>query len=352
MINKDVNREFYKRENNNFDLIRMVAAYSVIYAHSYAIQPDGGGDLITKITKVTHAGQLSVFVFIFFSGVFLFTTLQKIQRMRDYWIKKIMRIYPLLVLTLILTILMGAVFTTLPVKEYFSDPLTRTYFIKNFLNIENAHELPGVFANHHYSGVNGVLWYVTFIARLYLIGGILRCTGLFATKERMNVCLLIFLAWVSVAPSSVPLLGGNPALYGNPDFTQYTITVLIAFLICNNFPTLRVRWYVVVIGLIICLTQKDFTYNNTMILWAILDICFALWVGCSKIIKKVKILDVSYEVFLFGWPTSQVVCELNPDFTPIKNTILTIAITTWIGLLLHYTVENWFDKITNKILKR
>lgn len=42
MINKDVNREFYKRENNNFDLIRMVAAYFVIYAHSYAIQPDGG----------------------------------------------------------------------------------------------------------------------------------------------------------------------------------------------------------------------------------------------------------------------------------------------------------------------
>ena len=68
--------EFYKRENNNFNLVRMIAAYAVIYAHSYAIQPNGRGDIITQLSKVTHAGQLAVFIFVFLTGIYLFDSLK------------------------------------------------------------------------------------------------------------------------------------------------------------------------------------------------------------------------------------------------------------------------------------
>lgn len=344
--------EFYKRENNNFNLVRMIAAYAVIYAHSYAIQPNGRGDIITQLSKVTHAGQLAVFIFVFLTGIYLFDSLKNTKNIAIFFVKKFMRIYPMLILTLVLTIFIGAAFTTLSLKEYFSDPLVYKYFIDNILNIFNAYELPGVFKNHNNPGLNGVLWYVTFIVRIYFVGGIFSWIGLFDTKERMNQVLLILLICVSVAPNAIPLLGGNILLYGNIDFPQYTITVIIAGLVYNNFPTLRVKWQVLILLFIFCMLQKDFTYDNMIGLWAILAIASAVWIGCLPMTKKIKVTDISFEIFLFGWPTSQIVCELCPSLSPIGNTVITILVTTVIGIGLKYTIGKLLNKATKNILMK
>lgn len=79
------------------------------------------------------------------TGLYLFDSLKRQKNIVVFFVKKIMRIYPMLILTLVITILIGAVFTTLSLKDYFSDPLVYKYFIDNVLNVFNAHELPGVF---------------------------------------------------------------------------------------------------------------------------------------------------------------------------------------------------------------
>lgn len=343
--------EFYKRENNNFNIVRMLAAYGVIYAHSFAIQPNGNSDIISRYSKMTHTGQLSVFIFVFLTGIYLCVSLKKSKSFFEFALKKIMRIFPMLIITLLATIGIGALFTTLPLREFFTHSQTKEYFIKNFLNIMNAHELPGVFITHNYSGMNGVLWYLTFVLRIYLVGGILYFFKMFDSKEKANCTLLLLAAWVMVSPDSVPLLGSNIFLYGNPDFPQYTLTVLIASLIFINYPNLKIKWYVPLMFLLLCLVQKDFSYNNTIILWALFAITTSLWIGGINILKNIKIIDVSFSVFLFGWPTSQVICELFPKISPYTNATLTIIITTLIGIIVHFTIDKWSAKLTNFILK-
>ena len=350
---KKKSENFFDKENNNFNLVRMLGAFMVIYAHSFSIQPNGNVDIVSRISKVTHAGQLAVFIFVFLAGIYLCKSLKNSKNFFQFIFKKIMRIFPLLIVTLIFIIGIGAIFTNLPLSEYFSNSMTRNYFIHNILNISNEHYLPGVFLNHADQSMNGVLWYITYILRVYLIGGLLYFSGIFNDKQKANINLLILLIWISIFPNSFPLLGSNYGLYGSPVFPQYTITLLIACLVYVNFPNKKVNPIYIVIILLFGLVQKDFTYENTLIIWALLSILTGLFIGTFKPLLKLKIPDYSFTIFLFGWPIQQIICEFLPKISPLMNTFLSIFVVILISFLINISFDKWIKKLTkylNKIL--
>ena len=45
---------------NNFNLIRLFAAWLVIYGHAWAITGSEGGDLVTHLTRFKFAGGVAV----------------------------------------------------------------------------------------------------------------------------------------------------------------------------------------------------------------------------------------------------------------------------------------------------
>lgn len=355
-IKKVENRKsenFFDKDNNNFNLVRMIAACMVIYAHSFSIQPNGNVDIVSRFSRVTHAGQLAVFIFVFLSGIYLCKSLKNSKNFFQFIFKKIMRIFPLLIVTLGFIIAIGAVFTTLPLSEYFNNTMTKNYFIHNLLNISNEHYLPGVFLNHADQSMNGVLWYTTYILRVYLIGGLLYFSGIFKDKEKANISLIVLLIWISVFPKSFPLLGSSYGLYGSEVFPQYTITLIISCLIYINFPNLKVNPIYIILLLLLGLIQKDFTYENTLVIWALIAILTGLYIGTLKPLIKFRIPDYSFSIFLFGWPVQQVICELLPNISPIANTWLSIVIVILISFLINISFDKWIGKLTkylNRIL--
>ena len=62
---------------NNFNLIRLVAAWLVIYGHAWAITGSGGGDLVTRLTQFKFAGGVAVDVFFVVSGFLIAASLQR-----------------------------------------------------------------------------------------------------------------------------------------------------------------------------------------------------------------------------------------------------------------------------------
>ena len=56
-----------KRDSNNLDLVRLIAACLVIYGHSNAFMPAerGGGDWVAGLLKFDYSGSLAVKVFFF-----------------------------------------------------------------------------------------------------------------------------------------------------------------------------------------------------------------------------------------------------------------------------------------------
>ncbi len=341
--------DFYKRENNNFSLVRMLCAYIVIYAHSHAISPNGTQDFIVRLSHCTHSGQLAVFVFVFLSGLFTIRSIKK-ENVKTFLIKRFFRIYPMLLITVFGVVVMGALITSLPLKEYFFNKETLKYIIKNIVEIENWHTLPGVFSEHPNQGVNGVLWYITFQLRIYVFLAISKSLNLFEDKTVSNIFFIVIIILELTIPETIPFLGNK--IYGIPDFPEYVVTFFIAGLIYNNMFNLNLKFYHVIISLVFAFCASHISPQNALPSWAVFAIIFALWLGTHRIILKFSIPDLSYEIFLLGWPTSQMVEEFFPGITPLKNTLVTFVVVTLLAYICNELVSKNINKFTTRIVER
>lgn len=62
--------ELLKKENNNLDVFRLVAACMVIYGHAYAVVPQAGYvDVVARLLGHDYSGSLAVKIFFFLSGL-------------------------------------------------------------------------------------------------------------------------------------------------------------------------------------------------------------------------------------------------------------------------------------------
>jgi peptidoglycan/LPS O-acetylase OafA/YrhL len=60
------------RKNNNFNVIRLLAAILVIFGHSFYLFPTGGyNEPLVGLLKGNYTGILAVYIFFFLSGIFI-----------------------------------------------------------------------------------------------------------------------------------------------------------------------------------------------------------------------------------------------------------------------------------------
>src|SRR5438309_1484228 len=87
-----------ERNNNNYNLLRLLAAICVIIGHSYAISPkDGWSDPLLQLIHFNYSGGVAVIVFFFLSGLFITTSIQKNPSIMRFAIHRVLRIFPALV---------------------------------------------------------------------------------------------------------------------------------------------------------------------------------------------------------------------------------------------------------------
>jgi peptidoglycan/LPS O-acetylase OafA/YrhL len=88
---------------NNFNLIRLLAAWLVIYGHAWAITGSAGGDLVTQLTQFKFAGGVAVDVFFFISGFLIAASLER-NDTRGYLASRALRILPALIVCVSLSV--------------------------------------------------------------------------------------------------------------------------------------------------------------------------------------------------------------------------------------------------------
>src|SRR5690606_36414492 len=156
----------WRSGRNNFNLIRLVAAWLVIYGHAWAITGTPGTDLIGAVTRFKFAGGVAVDVFFVVSGFLIAASLQR-NDARGYLASRALRILPALVACVALSVfVLGPLLTTAP--GYWRDTLTWDYLWANGSLWASRFFLPGVFGDHPNPAVNGSLWTLPVEARLYL----------------------------------------------------------------------------------------------------------------------------------------------------------------------------------------
>lgn len=82
--------------DNNYNLIRLLLASSVIYAHSFALSGASGyKDLLSEVLwPVTTVGGLAVKLFFFLSGLFVAQSFQRDPSLLGFVSKRFLRIWP------------------------------------------------------------------------------------------------------------------------------------------------------------------------------------------------------------------------------------------------------------------
>ena len=166
-MNSDINIS----RDNNFDLLRVLAALCVLVSHSFAIVTgDPDTEPLNDFLGVS-LGSLSVDFFFVSSGFLVCASYMHRRSPLSFVKARALRIFPGLIVMLVLTLIfVGSVISRQPILSFFTDIQTWTYLAKNtflFFGVEYA--LPGAFEELPYANViNGSLWTLPHELRAYL----------------------------------------------------------------------------------------------------------------------------------------------------------------------------------------
>lgn len=174
--------------SNNFDFLRLTAAIMVWYGHCCAFTHHP--DLVSSHFPFESFGSLGVTIFFIISGYFISMSYENNKNILHYIKNRALRILPALVVIILLsTFVIGPLFTTLPLYDYFKDSVTWRY-LRCMLVFPLQYGLPGVFTHGAADGaVNGSLWTLQHEVRLYCAVALLGILGIL--RPRVMFLLLV-----------------------------------------------------------------------------------------------------------------------------------------------------------------
>jgi peptidoglycan/LPS O-acetylase OafA/YrhL len=132
----------------------------------------------------------------FLSGLVVTNSLLEKPSAGAFVVARLFRLMPAMIVCVFLTaFVFGPAVTSLPLAEYFSGRRTGSYVIRNIILITQS-DLPGVFADHRNTAVNGSLWTLPFEVLCYLGLAVL---GWFGLARHRSICSAVMIAVIAYA---------------------------------------------------------------------------------------------------------------------------------------------------------
>ncbi len=303
------------RRDNNFDALRLFAAVSVFFSHSFLIA-EGVQDnepLILLTGNQSILGLAGVFVFFAISGFLVTQSFEQTPYAMQFLAKRALRIFPgLFVATLLSAFVLGPLVTDLPLAAYLGRTEPYRYVLGNTLLDQTVGELPGVLFVDNRVGleVNGSLWTLRSEFVMYLMVLALGVLGLLNLK--MAVLLLLF---------------GMACLHFNmlDDFEKWgwffqvlsswgwLVGFFAAGMVLYKLRHTRIFdgriALLALAGLALSIPLRQF-----ILLFPVFGCYLALWLAVSPrltVIPAARFGDLSYGLYIYGWPVEQTVMWLS-----------------------------------------
>lgn len=323
------------REHAHFNLLRLVAAGSVIVSHSYylAIGFDAQ-DPLERLAGI-DLGTIAVIAFFAISGYFISLSFDRRRSNGAFILARVTRIAPgLLVVSLICAFALGPVFTSLSPAQYFASPQVWLYPLQavSIVKIQTA-ELPGVFVHNPFAGmVNGSLWTLFFEVACY--AGLFISGNLGLLRRRRFVLLL--LGWL---PAYVVVRYGPwPQL---TYFAVWSLPFIVGMTVYRyrSSGILDGRAALLLVGA--ALAAGLFGYGREE-LWAVATGYAVLWLGFAPgawASRYNRLGDYSYGTYIYGFPVQQTIVALLPSVSPLDLMALSLPAAILLGALSWHLVE-------------
>jgi peptidoglycan/LPS O-acetylase OafA/YrhL len=314
---------------NNFDALRFLGAVAVLVSHSFPISYGSKG--IQPLKEFSQGqvdlGGIAVAMFFIISGFLITKSFDQNSNAIHFLKARFLRIFPALIVVLTLTILTGALITTLPINDYLTDVTTIKYFLLGATLRYLGYHLPGVFEGNPDSVVNGSLWTLYFEFIMYL--GVL-LAGVSHTLKRGAIALAYAVAWVV----SVFLSDHSLA-----DLGVYFLGGAAFYLWRDRIPLSKTLAALSALGLVVTLRLGGFQAAAASV-----GVYLTLFWALSPAIRLPNFArwgDLSYGIYIFAWPVQQLVTmTLGSAVTWYWNIGLSLPIVLSLAFASWHLVEN------------
>jgi peptidoglycan/LPS O-acetylase OafA/YrhL len=323
--------------DNNYQLIRLIAASLVVLAHSYFLSTAGDREPLRMLTGYKHFGELGVQVFFVISGYLVTKSFVSRAGLPTFLAARALRIFPALIVAVVFTVfVIGAIATTLPLKSYLVHDTTLYYLFGNVTLLREAYELPGVFADNPLpNAVNGSLWTLFTEVRLYLLVGFAGAVGFLAGRSRFNIVLMFTVLLGLYFPELFQFLRHLLNLiFIDPRLPLYFLFGAVCFF---NRDVIPVHWAVIVVLALIALVLHGTSlFPYAFDVAACYGVLFCAYAPYALWLRKFNSAgDYSYGLFIYAFPVQQWVVthwrdiELVPMIAASFAATLPLAIASW-----------------------
>ena len=335
--------------SNNFNLLRLGLATLVLLSHSpELIDGDRHREILTRIFGTFSFGEVAVDGFFLLSGFLILQSWQNKPMLGGFLNKRILRIYPgFIVASLVSGLVVGPLGAD-PAR-YFAGLNWRS-LITSMLKLWIP-AVPPVFQGQPYPLVNGALWTIAYEFRCYLLVALLGVCGLAGRRwvwPLLATAALVSLVWFDPAAYD-HYLSLRVRLYtGDLGPTARFIAFFCtggAFYSFRDRIRYDGRWALLVAAVLVgCLFRSDTGQVALTVLGAYLLFWF-VFTHFPALDRYQTYPDVSYGVYLYGWPTQKLLLWYIPTLSPWVLFPLTVAICLGAGWLSWTFVERPFLRL-------
>jgi len=334
--------------DNNFNFLRLVLALLVILSHSpQLIDGDESREPLTMLVGFTSLGKLAVECFFLLSGYLIVQSWVQSPHIWSFLKKRILRIYPGFIVASFLCAFVVGPLGAQP-EQYFK-AFWYGGFVKSvvFLNIP---EVPAVFEGQPYPSVNGSMWSISLEFTCYLFVLVLGSLGIFRRKM-----LWLFLAIGLYAVVLYSTLGLSSPYFSLEDPLFRLGTFFLTggcFFLYRDSVNYKYSWALVCALIIfLCVLVAKIHYLIFAAAGAYL-LFYLAFTPISFLKRFKKVPDVSYGVYLYGWPIQKLILWYFPATTPTVLFIVSALMSLLLGAASWYAVEKPFIKLKSFQLGR
>lgn len=343
--------------DNNFSLIRVSAAYFVLFAHCFGL-------LLVREANVQHPtmfwiGEMAVNLFFAISGFLITQSYVRQGHLMRFLRARMLRLMPALIAAVSLAaFVIGPLMTTWSLHDYFRDAETWRYVYKNILLTKTMYVLPGVFESnpwHDPPAVNGSLWTLRFELCMYAIAAVIGCVGALRRPWKFHVFAAAFLVWYGLVLFRPDVFGGG--IDRSDQFVRIVIYFFWGAVLqvhADRVPMGSVSGAVTgaVLSLLAWWAHGTPLYECVLALAATWWLLYAAYVPRGWIRAYNRVGDFSYGTYVYAFPIQQTWVALVPGITPMQLLALSVPVVALLAWLSWHGLEKPALEYNRKLLQR